>query len=260
VTPTTGDPSACKAKTALPDWFTEPLEPLHTDFNARVVCYPSDEQWLRTSLEGVEIRVMEHVPGLRPRLALQMRINEPHQPIILSDYPDLEILIQAGRVTSRLGHYRANQYLRLPQRLDEDERDLVCQRASSMDPTEPVLMYLAIGQMRDSDTEYRRIDTSDEANWFPGPVEGTDVLPLHGHGSGNVMLVRWNNTAAFKTRIDPLGEELLVVKGAVYDAQGFYPEGSWIRNPICAWQAWGAKAGTVIYYKNGHFTNSDAIA
>ena len=107
-----------------------------------------------------------------------------------------------------------------------------------------------------SDTQWREIDTDNEENWFPGPVDGTDVMPLHGHGSGNVMLVRWNKTAAYKTRIDPRGEELLVLTGAVYDAQGFYPEGSWLRNPIETWQAWGAKAGTVAYYKNGHFKDS----
>lgn len=127
-----------------------------------------------------------------------------------------------------------------------------------MDPAEPALLYLAIGQMQDSDTQWRRIDTENAENWFPGPVDGTDVLPLHGHGSGNVMLVRWNKTAAFKTRIDPRGEELLVVKGAVYDSKGLYPAGSWIRNPIVAWQAWGAKSGTVIYYKNGHFNHSES--
>lgn len=231
---------------------------MNTDFETRVVCHADELRWLQTSLAGVEMRVMEYVPGLRPRLALQLRINQLHDPVILSDYPDLEILIQKGHLKSRLGNYHANWYFRLPQLNDERVNDLAFRRAESMDPDEPVLMYLAVGQMQDSDTEWRRIDTSDEENWFPGPVDGTDVLPLHGHGSGNVMLVRWNQTAAFKTRIDPRGEELLVVKGAVYDAQGYYPEGSWIRNPIAAWQSWGARAGTVVYYKNGHFTDSDS--
>lgn len=199
---------------------------------------------------------MEYVPGIRPRLALQLRMNHSHEPIVLSNYPDLEILIQQGHLTSELGDYRANWYFRLPQLSDGRVNDLAIQRATIMSPSEPVLMYLAVGQMQDSDTEWRSIDTDDEEQWFPGPVDGTDVMPLHGHGSGNVMLVRWNETAAFKTRIDPRGEEVLVVKGAVYDAKGLYPEGSWVRNPIAAWQSWGARAGTVIYYKNGHFTEA----
>ncbi|MFK8082415.1 MAG: cupin domain-containing protein [Granulosicoccus sp.] len=252
------DTTSSAAFSTLPQWFSEQLQPLNTDFDTRVVCLAEDARWLQTSLTGVKMRVMEYIPGPRPRLALQLRLNYQHSPIVLNNYPDLEILIQQGHIRSRLGHYRANQYLRLPQTTDENVRELVCQRAESMDPSEPVLLYLAVGQMRDSDTEWRRINTTDEDNWFPGPAEGTDVLPLHGHGLGNVMLVRWNKTMAFKTRIDPRGEEVLVVKGAVYDAQGFYPAGSWIRNPIVAWQSWGAKSGTVIYYKNGHFNDSDS--
>jgi len=244
----------------LPDWFPSHLKAINPDFDSRIVCLPDDAQWLQTSLTGIELRVMELIPGARPRLALQLRINHEHEPIEIGDHPDLEILIQKGHLSSRIGHYHANWYYRLPQVNGDGVPDLECRRAQSMNPAAPALMYLAVGQMQQSDTRWRRIDTSDEANWFPGPVDGTDVLPLHGHGSGNVMLVRWNEMAAFKTRIDPRGEELLVVKGAVYDAHGFYPEGTWIRNPIPAWQSWGAKAGTVVYYKNGHFTDSDALS
>ncbi|MFK7995474.1 MAG: cupin domain-containing protein [Granulosicoccus sp.] len=258
MTSTQIDLSSVNSISSLPDWFTEQLKPIHTDFESRVVCLAEDQHWLQTSLQGVEMRVMEYIPGERPRLALQLRLNHQHAPIVLSDYPDLEILIQKGLLTSGEDLYGANLYLRFPQMTDENGRDLLCQRAASMDPAEPALLYLAIGQMQDSDTQWRRIDTENAENWFPGPVDGTDVLPLHGHGSGNVMLVRWNKTAAFKTRIDPRGEELLVVKGAVYDSKGLYPAGSWIRNPIVAWQAWGAKSGTVIYYKNGHFNHSES--
>lgn len=203
------------------------------------------------------MRVMEYVPGARPRIVVQLRFSHGHESIELGNHPDLEILIQKGVLTSRLDSYQASWYYRVPYKRDQEVSNLKFRRAATMGKEEPALIYIAVGQMKQSDTEWRRLDTNDEANWFPGPVEGTDVMPLHGHRAGNVMLVRWNRTVAFKTRIDPRGEELLVLKGAVYDAQGFYPAGSWIRNPIKAWQAWGAKAGTIVYYKNGHFEHSD---
>ena len=227
------------------------------------MCQATEAQWLDTALPGIQVRIMEFVPGMRPRLAAQLRFHHNHTPLPIGRYPDLEVLIQHGQLSSAHGNYAANGYFRLPTLDDNgDENDdgddgLVVQRAVAMQPEEPAVLYLAVGQMQQSDTEWRRIDTNDENLWFAGPVEGTDVLPLHGHGSGNVMLVRWNKTAAFRTRIDPRGEELLVLNGAVYDAQGHYPEGSWIRNPIEAWQYWGAKAGTIMYYKNGHFADSD---
>ena len=82
------------------------------------------------------------------------------------------------------------------------------------------------------------------------------MLPLHGHGSGNVMLIRWLGAVAFRPRLDPLGEEVLVLEGRLHDADGTYPAGSWIRNPVPAWQSWSGDAGTLVYYKNGHFATA----
>lgn len=201
------------------------------------------------------MRVMESASGPRPRLALQLKINDGHTPIQLMDYPDLEVFLQRGQLTSAGHDFCANWYFRLPRLRVSASQQLTIRRADSMLASEPVIAYLAIGQMQPSDKVRRRINTLVDDNWLPGPIDGTEVLPLHGHGTGNVMLVRWNKTTAFKTRIDPRGEELLVLKGAIHDAKGLYPQDTWIRNPIPAWQAWGAKAGTVIYYKNGHFAS-----
>lgn len=241
----------------LPNWLSDNLQARNTDFDVRVVCSKDDAQWRPTGLHGVQMRIMEFVPGPRPRLSSQLRFQHAHAPVSVGNQPDLEILIQKGHFYSATEDYEANWYYRLPDLPDSTPQQLQFQSTASASVAEPALIYLAAGQMKQSDTQWRRINTADPVNWFPGPVEGTDVLPLHGHGCGNVMLVRWNRPAAFKTRIDPRGEELLVLDGAVYDAQGSYPEGSWIRNPIATWQSWGAKAGTVVYYKNGHFADSD---
>jgi len=220
----------------LLQWLSAHTAPKHTDFESRVVCLAEDAQWHKTPLTGVEVRIMEFVPGARPRLAVQLRFHPGHTPVTLGQHPDLEILIQQGSLSSPTAEYANHGYFRLPSLKRENARNQSFQRADVIKSDEPAVLYAAIGQMRQTDTQWRNIDTDDEDNWFPGPVDGTDVLPLHGHGSGNVMLVRWNETAAFKTRIDPSGEELLVLAGAVYDAQGYYPEGSWIRNPIVAYK------------------------
>ena len=241
----------------LPRWLSDNLQPLNTDFAVRVVSSEDEAQWQATGLSGVQLRTMEYVPGSSPRLSIQLRFQPGHEPIPVDSQQDLEILIQKGHFYSATEDYEANWYYRLPNLPASAALQLQYRSTALAADAEPALIYLAAGQMKQSDTQWRRINTADASGWFPGPVEGTDVLPLHGHGSGNVMLVKWNRTAAFKTRIDPRGEELLVLDGAVYDAQGCYPEGSWIRNPIATWQSWGAKAGTVVYYKNGHFIDSD---
>ena len=241
----------------LPRWLSDNLQARNTDFDVRVVCREDDAQWQPTGLQGVQMRIMEFVPGPHPRLSSQLRFHCAHEPVPIGNQPDLEILVQNGHFHSATEDYEANWYYRLPDLPGSTPPLLECRSTASTAVAEPGLVYLAAGQMKQSDTQWRRINTADADGWFPGPVEGTDVLPLHGHGFGNVMLVRWNRTAAFKTRINPLGEELLVLDGALYDAQGHYPVGSWIRNPITTWQSWGAKAGTVVYYKNGHFADSE---
>ncbi len=241
----------------LPQWLVRSLRPLNTHFDTRVVSLAEDAQWRETDLKGVFIRLLECVPGRRYRVAAQLKFDYQHVPALLEKHPDLEFLIQQGHLSSRMGDYHANWYFRSPS--SRINQNMTFQRSVTMNADDSAIVYLAAGQMKDSDLAWRKIDTNNEDSWLPGPVEGTDVLPLHGHGSCNVMLVRWNKAAAFKTRIDPRGEELLVIRGAVNDALGAYQQNSWIRNPITAWQAWGARAGTVVYYKNGHFANSDSI-
>ena len=254
-----------KSGLELPWWFTHQRPPVNDDFEQRVVSLPQHAHWASTQLPGIELRVLEYVPGEKARLTAQLRLDPDLSPSRLGDNPDLEILMQRGELESAMGAYPAGLYLRLPLTGDSNLQTLTlrCTPPASgaiESVAQPALLYLAAGQMLTTDTEQRRLDTTDESRWLPGPAEGTEVLPLHGHGTGNVMLIRWLDTVAFKPGLDPMGEEVLVLNGMLHDAQGHYPAGSWIRNPIAAWQAWGAKAGTVVYYKNGHFASPTDVS
>lgn len=239
-----------KSGLELPWWFTNQQPPVNDDFEQRVVNLPQHARWQSTQLPGIELRVLEYVPGDKARLTAQLRLASDFSPAQLGDNPDLEILMQRGELESAMGIYPAGLYLRLPVTGDSHLQNLTLRCSSELNPA---LLYLAAGQMQTTDTEQRRLDTMDDSKWLPGPVDGTEVLPLHGHGTGNVMLIRWLDDVAFKPGLDPMGEEVLVLKGMLQDTQGHYPAGSWLRNPISSWQSWGAKAGTVVYYKNGHF-------
>ncbi len=251
----------------LPWWFTSEIAATNDDFEQRVVSLPDEARWHSTQIDGVQLRVLEYIPGTTPRMTGQVRLDPGHSPALLGDNPDLEILVQHGELESSMGVYPAGLYLRLPLTGDHHLQALTfrCSDVPGNGPFEPpndmsdncALLYVAAGQMLTSDTEQRRIDTNDDSRWLPGPTEGTDVLPLHGHGTGNSMLIRWNRRVEIKPRLDPTGEEILVLSGTLQDALGQYPAGSWIRNPVEAWQNWGAVPGTVVYYKNGHFASPD---
>lgn len=249
----------------LPWWFTREIAALNDDFEQRVVSLPQHARWRSTQIEGVELRVLEYLPGSRARLTGQVRLNARHSPALLGENPDLEVLVQRGELESSMGVYPAGLYLRLPLSDDHHLQELTirCTEPAHMDNAaassaraesdEDALLYIAAGQMLTSDTEQRRIPTTDPSRWLPGPSEGTRVLPLHGHGTGNVMLIQWDDATQIKPRLDPMGEEVLVLKGNLYDDAGHYPAGSWIRNPVATWQSWHADKGTLLYYKNGHF-------
>lgn len=264
----------------LPWWCTTEMAALNDDFEQRVVSLPQHAHWRSTQIDGVDLRVLEYIPGNKPRLTGQIRLDERCSPALLGDNPDLEILVQRGELESSMGVYPAGLYLRLPLTGDQLLQSLTIRCSETEDTSgsdgsaphagqdtgrdkgqekeQSALLYVAAGQILTSDTEQRRIDTNDASRWLPGPTEGTEVLPLHGHGTGNSMLIRWNAAVEIKPRLDPTGEEILVLSGSLQDALGHYPAGSWIRNPVCAWQNWGALPGTVVYYKNGHFSMPDS--
>ncbi len=259
---------AIKAGLELPWWLSAAMNPVNEDFSERVVSLPQYSLWRATEVNGIHLRVLEYIPGTKPRLTAQLRLDPEYSPAMLGDNPDLEILMQRGELESDAGVYPAGLYLRLPLTGDEHLQTLNLRclpgksgtSASNDNAKEPALLYLAAGQMLISDAEQRRMNTYDESRWLPGPADGTEVMPLHGHGTGNVMLIRWTQRASFRPGLDPMGDEVLVLNGVLYDDDGDYPAGSWIRNPVEAWQSWSAEAGTVVYYKNGHFpTQNDFL-
>jgi len=244
-----------------PTWFAhEQSAPQNTNFAARVVERPSDTCWEPTHIPGISMRLLEYVPGDPPRITAQLRLESDITARELCIDHGVEMLVQRGELEMPQGMYPAGLYLRLP--LNENEPVGNIGMRANKDKLfddgfdtveEAALVYISTGQFAESDTEQRRINTHDESRWLPGPIAGTEVLPLHGHGSDNVMLIRWTSKAAFQPRIDPAGEEVLVLRGQLHDAEGSYPAGTWIRNPVPAWQAWAGEEGTIVYYKNGHF-------
>ena len=151
-----------------------------------------------------------------------------------------------AEVTSETTHLGAGDYLRLPQ-----------VGSLQLHTKQGCCVFLKLGEMLDADQSERKTNTRDDTLWLPGPVEHTEVMPLHMHESRSVLLIRWSAPAWFKPQLDPQGEEVFVLTGKLHDARGTYEPGSWIRNPVPAWQAWGGHPGTLVYYKNGHFPDAE---
>lgn len=240
------------AHTALIDTlFASPPEPINADLSLRAQVTAADIQWQTTKLPGLSICILELLQDDQPRMTALAKIDASYGVTIPAEA--LEILVQHGIVADSDTEYLHPYYLRKPHNRFDQRQQLSLFAGSQTNRANELEFYLASGQFANTDTEHRCINLADHSLWLPGPVEQTQVMPLHMHKGSNSMLVRWQEAVSFRPRLDPLGEEVLVINGMLSDELGSYTAGSWIRNPVASWQAWAGIPGTLIYYKNGHF-------
>lgn len=234
--------------------FISAPAPTNADLSLRVQIAAEDTVWQASKIPGLSLCVLEYLEGSEPRMTALARV-EPDSGGVSIPAAALEILVQHGLVADSDSEYLHPHYLRHPRSGFNERSQLILHAGSQSknDKPQSLEFYIATGQLADTDTERRSISLSDHGLWLPGPVEHTEVMPLHMHNGNNSMLVRWQEAVSFRPRLDPLGEEVLVIDGMLGDQLGSYTEGSWIRNPITSWQGWAGIPGTMIYYKNGHF-------
>lgn len=229
-------------------WLPDGIREAAADHTLREVRLPEETEWLPHHNGQLETRLLE-VSQDRQRTVAEIRAMVAEAVLPVSH--GIEMFVQRGTIRLNGEPLSKGLYLRVP----PDSNNVQEIRLES-----DALVALATGQIQSSDTESRIIDTTDDSAWFEGPAKGVEVLPLHGHGTATIILVRWQVTAAFHPNLDPIGEELLVLNGALHDSSGSYPAGSWIRNPVPTWQAWAGTPGTLVWYKSGHFPASHTVA
>lgn len=235
--------------------FSAPPEPLNADLSLRVQMQAGSAVWQPSRLPGLSLCVLEYIAGVQPRMTALARLDPDVNGVVIPAQ-ELELLVQHGIVADDETEYLHPYYLRQPRdRFGRHQHfTLFPGSRNKQQSTNGVLeFYLATGQLAETDTERRCINLSEHSLWLPGPVENTEVMPLHMHNGNNSMLVRWLDSVSFRPKLDPLGEEVLVIDGSLSDELGHYTTGSWIRNPVASWQSWAGTPGTLIYYKNGHF-------
>lgn len=225
---------------AVPD-----IKSLYDDFDQRVVVATETLEWLPTESPGVTIRPLEIV--LQEPLRLTMVVSfKPGASYRLRDhFGSEELLVLDGTLAVGEQHYGVGRYIRHPH----------CNNRV-YHSREGCTLFVKLGEFAQGDDAVRVIDTDSSEDWLPGPVDGTEVLALHMHDTRSILMIRWLHDATFKPGLDPQGEEIFVVRGQLFDADATYAQHCWIRNPVPAWQEWSGTAGTLVYYKNGHFPMS----
>lgn len=233
--------------------------PINQNLNERIEVHPQHARWQPTKINGLNICVLDNFVGDHARMTALLRLDTSSDGGLATGVKipanNLELLVQHGMVADDDTEYVHPFYIRQPEDQFGNNQTFTLYPGSQNRRVDNNLIefYVATGQLAATDTQRRCISLTEHSLWLPGPVEHTEVMPLHMHNGNNSMLVRWLDTASFKTKLDPMGEEVLVINGSLTDKHGTYTSGSWIRNPVAAWQTWGGSVGTLIYYKNGHF-------
>lgn len=259
------------ADTARLPWLPPGQLAVNDDYSVRAEVPSHSANWIPIGVPGVLINVLEFNPS-RARFTAVLKLAGYIEHAQLCWHESLELFVVEGLLSWNTHRFPQGSYLRMPSSSQphtdtqgsSDQNANLPQLQLSLVPREVVPtanpnfdcgaeLFVSGGQINDNDSEERRIDTHEDDRWLPGPVDGTEVLPLHVHGASNAMLVRWLAPVSFHPKLDPQGEEIYVLRGHLRDINGTYPKGSWIRNPIPSWQAWAGEPDTVIFYKSGHF-------
>ncbi len=213
---------------------------LNSDFSKRVTITPADYRWVDSPTAGVERMMLDRIGGEVARATSLVRYA-PN-----STFPrhvhggGEEFLVLDGEFGDEHATYPVGTYVRNPIGTAHAPRvgAVGC------------IIFVKLHQFAAADDRQCAVDTR-QAAWMPAQVEGAEECLLHEHGPERVSLLR----LLPGTPLAPAagGEELLVLEGALADAHGRYPSGSWIRSPDGWAEPCEARDGpALVYRKTGH--------
>lgn len=216
---------------------------LNAEFDRRVVLRPGDRQWVESPEPGVQRQWLELV-GSRDvgRATMLVRLAPGTRCAPQRHAGGAEVLVLEGAYADEHGSYPAGCYVRYP---------IGTTRAATSE--RGCLLLLKLFQFAEED-QARVVINTRLAEWEQGLVDGLRILPLHSHGAEHVALVHWEPGTAFRRHRQWGGEEIYVLRGALEDARGRYPAGSWLRLPDSEEHAPFSREGCLLYVKTGHLT------
>ncbi len=221
----------------------ENLLMLNMDFDKRVLIATRALEWQNSPKPGVLRKPLAREEAERGHATSIVRY-EPGAQFHAHNHPlGEEILVLEGTFSDETGDYHAGCYFRNP----EGFRHAPFSK-------EGALILVKLHQFQEEDDAHVVIQT-DIANWKENS-RGVEVLPLHTFKREHVTLERWPAGTQSTRPFAGGGEELFVMSGALEDALGVYPAGTWLRNPVTGGDpgdiACTVAEETVFWRKTGH--------
>lgn len=213
---------------------------IHADLSQRAVVDTTALDWVASPAAGVERKMLDRDGGEVARATSLVRFAPGSDFETHTHGAGEEFLVLDGVFSDETGDYGRGAYVRNP-------------TGSSHAPSsaEGCTIFVKLRQFAPGDDRQFTIDTR-AAEWQPQGMAGVGMLPLHAHGSEQVMLLRLDPGTRFPEHNHPGGEEIFVLEGALADEFGHYPEGTWVRSPPGSAHTPVSDEGCLIYLKIGH--------
>ena len=215
---------------------------LNDDFSQRVVIRPDDYEWVESPMPGVERMMLDRIGDEVARATSLVRYapDSTFSPHVHGGGE--EFLVLEGEFGDEHGSYPAGTYVRNPVGTSHSPRV----------GEQGCVIFVKLQQFEQQDQRRFTIDTAN-AEFQPGEAEGIEILRLHEYGTERVALIRWEPNTAFEQHAHKRGEEVFVIEGAIYDEDGSYPAGTWIRSPAGSRHApFTRDEGALVFVKIGH--------
>lgn len=215
---------------------------INADFDAAVVIEAKDYRWRPSPSAGVERMMLDRLGGEIARATSIVRYAPNSSFPAHTHSGGEEYLVLEGTFADENGEYPAGSYVRNP----------IGTRHTPRVGDQGATIFVKLQQFSSADRKQVHIDTRTAA-WFPGLVEGLQVMPLHDFEAEHVALVKWAPNTRFKPHHHWGGEEILVLEGTFCDEYGEYPQGTWLRSPhMSRHTPFTGEDGALIYVKTGH--------
>ncbi len=215
---------------------------LNDDFSRRVVIRPGDYQWVDSPIPGVERMMLDRIGDEVARATSLVRYA-PNSTFSRHVHGGgEEFFVLEGEFGDEHASYPRGTYVRNP---------IGTAHSPRVGPAGCVI-FVKLQQFEKEDQAQFAVDTAG-AEFEPGAADGIEILSLHEYGTERVVLIRWAPNTAFDQHKHKRGEEVFVIDGAFYDADGDYPAGTWIRSPHGSEHApYTRDEGALVYVKVGH--------
>lgn len=193
---------------------------INADFKMRVVVRPEDYKWVPSPMPGVERMMLDRIGEEVARATTIVRFAPNSEFSPHTHIGGEEFFVLEGVFSDEHTDYPAGTYVRNPIGTDHTPR---------IGPSGATI-FVKLYQYDPDDQDQKSINTH-TAEWYPGVVEGLQVMPLHKYGGEQVALVKLAPNTELSSHEHINGEEIFVLEGTFYDENGAYPKGSWLRSP-----------------------------